>query len=133
MIAIDTNVLVRLLVVDDSVQCDAARALVEKNRVLILRTVLLETEWVLRSRFGLGRKLIHRFFEELTATSGIEVEAEGATRRALEAYGKGIDLADALHATGAALTFHTFDEKLFKQRRRLDGADISRIPAGRPR
>ncbi|HEX5123195.1 MAG TPA: PIN domain-containing protein, partial [Rhodanobacteraceae bacterium] len=72
MIAIDTNVLVRLLVVDASEQCDAARALVESQRVLVLRTVLLETEWVLRSRFGLERSLIHRFFDELAATSGIE-------------------------------------------------------------
>lgn len=133
MIAIDTNVLVRLLVVDDSAQCEAARTLVEKNRVLILRTVLLEAEWVLRSRFGLERKLIHRFFDGLASTSGIEIEAEGATRRALDAYGKGIDLADALHATGAALAFHTFDEKLFRQRRRIGSADISRIPARRAR
>lgn len=133
MISIDTNVLVRLLVVDDARQCEAARTLVESHRVLILRTVLLETEWVLRSRFGLDRGLIHQFFEGLASTSGIEFEAEAATRRAIDAYGKGIDLADALHATGAALKFYTFDGKLFRQRRRLEGADVSRIPPARAR
>jgi predicted nucleic-acid-binding protein len=131
MIAIDTNVLVRLLVVDDTGQSEAARLLVEKNRVLILRTVLLETEWVLRSRFGFDRKLIHRFFDGLASTSGVEIEAEGATRRALDAYGKGIDFADALHATGAAVALHTFDGRLFRQRRRIVGADVSRIPTRR--
>jgi predicted nucleic-acid-binding protein len=124
MIAIDTNVLVRLLIVDDSAQCASARRLVERHRVLILRTVLLETEWVLRSRFGLERKLIHRFFDGLADTSGIEIEAESATRRAIDAYGKGIDFADALHACGAALAFHTFDAKLLRQRRRIRDCEI---------
>lgn len=133
MIAIDTNVLVRLLVVDDSAQCDAARALVETRRVLILRTVLLETEWVLRSRFGLERSLIHRFFAELAETSGIEIEADGATRRAIDAYAKGVDFADALHASAAATPFYTFDERLLKQRRRIPGSDVIAVPRPRVR
>ena len=133
MIAIDTNVLVRLLIVDDSSQSDAARALVEQNRVLILRTVLLETEWVLRSRFDLERNHIHRFFEGLADTSGIEIEAEGSTRRAIDAYGKGVDFADALHATGAAIAFHTFDGKLLKQRKRIADAELLPVPKQRAR
>ena len=133
MIAIDTNVLVRLLVVDDPKQCDAARALVESQRVLILRTVLLEAEWVLRSRFGLERSLIHRFFAELAETSGVEIEAESATRRAIGAYAKGVDFADALHASAAAVPFHTFDEKLLKQRRRISGSDVVGVPKLRAR
>ena len=32
---------------------------------------------------GLERSLIHRFFDELAETSGIEIEAESATRRAM--------------------------------------------------
>jgi predicted nucleic-acid-binding protein len=133
MIAIDTNVLVRLLVIDDARQCEAARALVESNRVLIARTVLLECEWVLRSRFDLDRKVIHRFFEGLSETSGIEIEAESATRRAIDAYGKGVDFADALHATATSHVFHTFDAKLVRQRRRVADADIASVPLGRGR
>jgi predicted nucleic-acid-binding protein len=133
MIAIDTNVLVRLLIVDDSAQCDAARALIESERVLILRTVLLEAEWVLRSRFGLARSLIHRFFTELAETSGIEIEAESATRRAIAAYSKGVDFADALHASATAVPFHTFDERLLKQRRRIAGSEIVGVPRIRTR
>ena len=133
MIVIDTNVVVRLLVVDDSEQCAAARALVERQRVLILRTVLLETEWVLRSRFKLDRARIHAFFEGLAETSGIEIEAESATRRAIGAYAKGVDFADALHATGAAVAFHTFDEKLLKQRRRVADTEIVGVTARRQR
>ncbi|MET0230501.1 MAG: type II toxin-antitoxin system VapC family toxin [Rhodanobacteraceae bacterium] len=133
MISIDTNVLVRLLIVDDEKQCGAARALVESNRVLIARTVLLECEWVLRSRFKLDRKLIHRFFEGLCETSGIEIEAESATRRAVDAYGKGVDFADALHATASPHLFRTFDAKLVRQRRRVTGAEIAGVPVARKR
>jgi len=133
MIAIDTNVLVRLLVIDDSAQSDAAQALVERERVLILRTVLLEAEWVLRSRFGLERTLIQRFFAGLADTSGVEIEADASTRRAIEAYGSGIDFADAMHAAAANVAFYTFDEKLLKHRRRISGADIRIVPKFRAR
>ncbi|HEY0231020.1 MAG TPA: PIN domain-containing protein [Dokdonella sp.] len=133
MIAIDTHVLVRLLVIDDSARSDAARALVERERVLLLRTVLLETEWVLRSPFGLDRTSIQHFFSSLAETSGIEIEANASTRRAIEAYGSGVDFADALHATAANVAFHTFDEKLLKLRRRVGGADIRNVPKVRTR
>jgi predicted nucleic-acid-binding protein len=133
VIAIDTNVLVRLLVVDDAKQCGAARVLVESNRVLILRTVLLETEWVLRSRFGIDRSTIHAFFDGLSDTSGIEIEAESATRRAINAYGKGVDFADALHSTATSHVFHTFDARLVRQRRKIADTDIAAVPVPRGR
>ena len=133
MIAIDTNVLVRLLVVDDSAQCEAARALVEQNRVLLLRTVLLEAEWVLRSRFGLARTLIHKFLAGLADTSGFAIEADHATRRAIDAYGRGVDFADALHSTATAFAFHTFDARLLKQRRRIADAEIAVVPKPKAR
>lgn len=47
MIAIDTNVLVRLLVADDPAQSSRARALLETQDVWIGPTVLLEAAWVL--------------------------------------------------------------------------------------
>lgn len=133
MIAIDTNVLVRLLVVDDTAQSEAARALVEGNRTLILRTVLLETEWVLRSRFRLPRELIANFFAGLAETSGIEIEADATTRRAIDAYARGVDFADALHACAVGMPFHTFDETLIRQRRHVRGADIHAVPKPRTR
>lgn len=133
MITVDTNVLVRLLVVDDTSQSESARALVEENRVFILRTVLLETEWVLRSRFGLERERIRRFFAGLADTNGIEIEADLATRRAIDAYAHGVDFADALHASASMGALHTFDKKLIRQRRRIAGAEIVPVPNIRKR
>ena len=52
MIAVDTNVLVRLLTGDDSKQ-EAARSLFAREPIWIAKTVLLETGWVLRGLYGL--------------------------------------------------------------------------------
>jgi len=54
MVAVDTNVLVRLLVNDDARQTRRARALIEREQVFISATALLESEWVLRSADGLA-------------------------------------------------------------------------------
>ena len=48
MIAFDTHVLVRLLVNDDLAQAKRAMARLLSDTVWTSRSVLLETEWVLR-------------------------------------------------------------------------------------
>lgn len=50
MIAFDTNLLVRILVMDHPEQVAIARRLMARETIFVSRTVLLETEWVLRSR-----------------------------------------------------------------------------------
>ncbi len=49
MISVDTNILVRYVTRDDPVQERQARRLVEANDIHVSLSVLLETEWVLRS------------------------------------------------------------------------------------
>lgn len=130
MIALDTNALARLLIVDDSAQSVAARKLADSNRVLVLRTVLLETEWLLRGRFALGRDRILAFFKGLASTENFVFEDEVATRRALDWYGNGLDFADAMHAASTGETpLHTFDERLAKRAAKL-GARVKLIKKG---
>src|SRR5450432_1976866 len=52
MLAIDTNLIVRSLTGDHPKQSAAARALIEAKDVFVCTTVLMETEWVLRSAYG---------------------------------------------------------------------------------
>jgi predicted nucleic-acid-binding protein len=52
MIAVDTNVVVRLLTNDEPLQAGAARSLFASGPVWIAKTVLLETAWVLRKLYG---------------------------------------------------------------------------------
>ena len=53
MVAVDSNVLVRLLTGDNPVQFKASVQLFATQDVFIADTVLLETEWVLRAAFDL--------------------------------------------------------------------------------
>ena len=55
MIAFDTNMLVRAVVADHPEQVAVVRQLMAGNTVFISRTVLLESEWVLRSRYKKSR------------------------------------------------------------------------------
>lgn len=127
MLALDTNVLVRLLVIDDPAQCVRARALVEGTPVRILRTVLLEAEWVLRARIGVERERIHAFFAGLLDTRNIEFEDEAVVRDAVDLHRRGFDFADAMHlASAGAGGLASFDEKLVKRARRLKRA--ARLP-----
>lgn len=67
MLGLDANVLVRYLVRDDPLQSEKARRLFKcasdkGTRVLISLLVLLETERVLRSRYGLPKPEIAAAF-----------------------------------------------------------------------
>ena len=70
MIGLDTNVLVRFLARDDETQFDRACKLIRREAqagepVCIGLLVLLETEWVLRSRYKLTKAEILDAFSEL--------------------------------------------------------------------
>ena len=88
MLGLDTNVLVRLLIEDDAVQTRRARALVEKavarhEVVMVSLPVLLETEWVLRSRYELSAALILGLFRAALETQELAFEDEAAVEEAL--------------------------------------------------
>ena len=118
MIALDTNMLVRLVTNDPPSQADIAENLLKTHSALITRTVLLETEWVLRFSYKLPRERIHAFFELLLQTANAVIEDEHAVARTLAWYAKGADFADALHlaACGSAV-MHTFDRGFCKTAR----------------
>ena len=99
--AIDTNVLVRLLARDDSDHFNRAAALLNKHLIFIGNTVLLETEWVLRSSFKYDAKLIGRLFEGLLKIPTVEFEDLVVSNRAVSGFIGGMDFADALHLFSA--------------------------------
>ena len=102
MLGIDTNVLVRFLVRDDEAQFEKARRLIKREvaagrRVFVSQLVLLETEWILRSRYGLPK------FETVATVSGlldaadIQFEDEAAIEEALFVWkDSAADFADCL-------------------------------------
>jgi len=118
MIAFDTCVLVRFLVADDLAQADAAERLMRTDTVFLPRTVLLETEWVLRSRYRAQRNELLSFFRLLLSLENVVLEDVVQLENALKWYSLGADFADAMHlaACGAAV-MHTFDQGFCKQAR----------------
>ena len=95
MIAFDTSLVVRIAVGDNPEQRAAALALVDEHRVLIPKSVVLETEWVLRARYGLRPAEIIEFLAFLLGSEGVVMEDEAAVRGALTYYQHGADFADA--------------------------------------
>ncbi len=79
-------------------------------------TVMLELEWVLRSRYSLDKATVLRTFNALLETQELEFHAEAALEQALHFYREGpADFADCLHAGQCRAADRqpllTFDEK----------------------
>jgi predicted nucleic-acid-binding protein len=88
MLGVDTNVLVRFLVRDDPAQFDKARKLIKRevsagNRVFINQLVLLETEWVLRSRYNLTKQQMVETISALLDAPDVQLEDEPSVEEAL--------------------------------------------------
>ncbi|QPN68957.1 type II toxin-antitoxin system VapC family toxin [Synechococcus sp. CBW1108] len=97
-VALDTNLLVRLLTNDDPEQARRVADLIDDSSACFVPiTVVLELEWVLRGAYQLPREAIIGAFRGLIAIRHLHLEQEEQVLQALEAYGQGLDFADALH------------------------------------
>jgi len=108
--AIDTNVVIRYLTADDPVQTPIATETLRSGFVLPL-TVLMESEWVLRSAYRWPRDRIAAALAAMIDLPTALSVPEGSGW-ALDRFARGADLADMLHvvaATGDASAFATFD------------------------
>ena len=117
MLAVDTNVIVRIVTNDDPEQAQRAVALFERERIFIAKTVLLEVEWVLRFSYHLPRGIIEPTLRKVVGLQQVEVENPDEIFIALNGYEQGLDFADALHlaSSGRAEGFATFDQKMAKR------------------
>ena len=122
MMALDTNVLVRLLVEDDPEQVSKALHILEPlwergGKALLPDVVLAELEWVLEAAYQVPRREILATLHGLVADDRFEMENRPRLVEALRRYQAGsADLSDhliglAAHAAGAETTL-TFDRTL---------------------
>lgn len=131
MIAIDTNVVVRLLVADDAAQARKARALLAGGEsVHIPASVLLEAESVLRAAYGFAPAQIEGFLRALLGLPGVVTDEPQCVARALAGYAQGLDFADALHLalSREATRFYSFNAAL----RRKAGRALPGVPVCAP-
>jgi len=103
MPALDTNVLVRYIVQDDTAPLAAAKRLItrcvaEGATLFVPVTVALELEWVLRSTFEFGKDDVLMTLSSLFSAAELTFESERALEVALQLFRKGTaDFADCLH------------------------------------
>jgi len=126
-VAVDTNILVRVITNDDPLQVVPARRLIEIQGMFIPTTVLLGIEWVLRFTDSFDRATLLAAMENLIRFDDAHFENEGCLRAALHFHRMGLDFADALHLTssGEASSLATFDRKFVRMAKGLSGCNVS--------
>lgn len=116
MLAIDTNVIVRYLTDDHPEQAPRARAVIDGAPVFVPVTVVLETEWVLRSAYDCSPTEVIHALRAFGGLPTVSIEDADAVAAALDLATLGMDFADALHLGRSAHcdAFVTFDRRLIK-------------------
>lgn len=131
MAALDTNVVLRLIVADDARQARAAERLVSAEACTVAASVLMECEWVLRGSYGLDAALIAASFRDLLALQNIDALDPLLTQQALQGFEAGLEFADALHAAQRrdGERFVTFDRQLARRAPRAGVLAVTLIKA----
>ena len=124
MIALDTNVLLRILLNDDPKQSRQAQAIVARatslgEEILLPDVVLCEVEWVLSSAFSLPRARVAETLRRLLEGTEFTFANRTVVGAAVASYERGkADFSDyligATAASAGASTTFTFDRDLRK-------------------
>jgi predicted nucleic-acid-binding protein len=129
MLAVDTNVLVRLLTRDNREQWSRVISTFQQHDIWVAKTVLIETFWVLESVYKLSTAEIVTGLWDLVALPNVRVEDEVAVMQAFSYHREGLDFSDAMHisSSGTASEFITFDTRLAKRARRVGSLPVCRL------
>jgi predicted nucleic-acid-binding protein len=94
MIAVDTNVVVRLLTQDDEQQYNKSLKLFQKQDIFIPDTVILETEWALRFAYHFKPDEICEALRNLLGLSNVQFTNGSLMAQVLQWHENGLDFAD---------------------------------------
>ena len=128
VIAIDTNVLVRLLTSDHPTQSKASHRLFATEDIYIPDTVLLETEWVLRAAFGLAPGEICTALRRVCGLRNVTLSDGQRVAQILDWHEAGFDFADAFHLVLSRdqEALKTFDADFIKTAKKLTDRRVER-------
>jgi len=101
MLAIDTNIILRYLTGDHPQQSPKAKALIDSEDVFVCTTVLLETEWVLRSVYDFTAVGVANALSAFAGLPTVNLDEPALIAKALDWTVRGMDFADALHLAKA--------------------------------
>ena len=126
MIGIDTNLLVRIFTNDDPSQARRALKVLQSGDLYITKTVLLETEWVLRHAYEIEKANIKKGFLKLLGLPNVSVEDPDSVTQAISWYENSFDFADALHLASSKRCekFATFDSEFIKKAQQFSSTEM---------
>lgn len=128
MIAIDTNVLVRLLTGDSPSQYKASDKLFSTEEIFIPDTVVLETEWVLRAAYDLNVTVICDALRRVFGLTNVHLANAQKVARAIAWHEAGLDFADAFHLALSqdCEALKTFDADFIKRSKSLSECRVEK-------
>jgi predicted nucleic-acid-binding protein len=130
MKAIDTNLVIRLLLDDDPAQSAHVTQLLRSGGVVISPTVLLETLWVLESRYGATGAVLLDTVSALARFAGVTIGRPEQSAEFFRLWQGGLDPQDAAHLAFVEEVdaFVTFDRALVKRAKKLASAVVAAAP-----
>ena len=84
MVAVDTNIIVRLLTQDDEAQYQKSLEIFQTQTIFIPDTVILETEWVLRFAYKFKRIEICTALRKVLGLPNVNVSNTNLVFKALQ-------------------------------------------------
>lgn len=124
MIGLDTNILARYYIQDESdveaeKQHKISKKLIESGEsLMVCKTVILEFEWVMRGYYHFNPSDINSVFQHLLSLKHVSIEDRNTIQLALANYKLGFDFADALHHASykSCKSIASLDDKKFSRR-----------------
>ena len=119
-IAIDTNILVRVITGDDEIQSSLAEALItkiesEKGTIYLTSIVIIETLWVLQRLYDASKKELLELLDKLMMSPTYRFEKRDIIQQAIDLYRQAkIGFADAViiaSCQAVAVPVFTFDKQ----------------------
>jgi predicted nucleic-acid-binding protein len=129
MIAVDTNIIIRLLTQDDEQQYIKSFQLFQEQNIFIPDTVILETEWVLRFAYHFKRSEICKAIRNLLGLPNVQLMNKSLMVQVLQWHEGGLDFADAFHLAQSQRfsTLYTFDNKFVKKAKGLTACEVQEL------
>jgi predicted nucleic-acid-binding protein len=129
VIGVDTNVLVRLFVIDNAGQTEKARAFIDARTAddpaFVSLVALLEFFWVLKSSYGYPRSAIIGAVRTMLDSANVVLEHEDSVRHLVQSHAEtDADVADVLISqvgvSARCRTVVTFDKNAAKRIPEMD-------------
>ncbi len=117
-IALDSNILIRIIAQDDPLRVESSKALIEGHgakEIFICHGVLMEVYYVLTKKYGLSKEYALNSLDDLLRIPQLYFEYETSIHLAISKSFKGFSFCDALIGEiGASrnLKTYTFDKGL---------------------